>query len=168
MECIARCKGGHYCGFQTMTDSNFCFTHDPREVIAKRRRAARSRGGQSRRRYCTKPPELTKLDSLDDIRDLSFQVVTELREGKIDIKSGNALAFACRVALQAAEAAEHRSRTNESADGSLIEYEVRALKELIERSKSGRIKLSALERLTKLREMAEKSRRKKRTNQASG
>ena len=139
----------------------------PRAEFAKRRWAARSRAGLSRRRYCPKPAKLTELDSIEDIRDLSFRVVTEMREGKIDIKSGNALAFACRVALQAAEAAERRTGPVGSDDCSMIEYEVRALKELVEHGKSGRTKLTALDRLAKLREMAMKSQRTQRSSPTS-
>ena len=87
-----------------------------------------------------------KLDSVEEIRDLSFRIVREMRDGLMDIKSGNALSYACRTALRAAELAEQAK----AYDMPPFDFEVRSLKKLAENSASPSVRLRAVERLLEL------------------
>lgn len=101
--CTAICKNGKPCRFPVLRGSDFCFSHDPRPEVVGKRRQARVAGGRMHLHFAPKPATPTPVDTVEDIRELSFRVVRELREGTLDIKSANALSFACRTALKAAE-----------------------------------------------------------------
>ena len=72
--CVANCKNGNPCQWPVLPGSSYCFNHDPRPEIAVRRREGRKRGGIMHRQYLSKPPIPVKLDTLEDIRDLTFRV----------------------------------------------------------------------------------------------
>lgn len=148
--CIARCKDNSPCRFPPLKGSEYCYTHDPRPEMVKQRHEARGRGGSRSRQFLPKRYQDTKLDTIEDIRDLSFRVARELRSGKLDVKSANALAYACRTAITAAELAEQKALARERAKQSVMEYEIASLKELIEGSRSSKIRLQAIKRLKEL------------------
>ena len=143
--CIAQCKNGRACQFPTMAGSTRCFNHDDSPEIVERRRKGRARGGVHRKFVPTflRPG---KLDSVEEIRDLSFRIVREMRDGLMDIKSGNALSYACRTALRAAELAEQ----SKAFDMPPFDFEIRSLKKLAESCEAPSIRLRATERLLEL------------------
>ncbi len=130
--CVANCKNGNPCQWPVMPGSSYCFNHDPRPEIAQRRREGRKRGGIMHRQYLAKPSTPVKLDTLEDIRDLTFRVTRELREGKIAIKAANSLMFACRTALRAAALLEGKAEAEAKMAMPQVENELAALDELIE------------------------------------
>ncbi len=152
--CIATCKSGRRCRFPTMKGSHYCFSHDDRTEIADRRRRARVRGGFMHRQYLPKPDQPMRLHTIDDIRDTTMMVVRELAEGRLDIRSGNALIFACRTALRAAELAAGHWSPEDASDLYLLECELEALKEIVEHSRLPSVKYRALNRLIELRSRA--------------
>ena len=145
--CAATTKAGLPCRFTALRESSYCFSHDDRPEIIVQRRKARARGGKMHRAYVPRRPEPIELESIEDLRDLAIRITRELREGKLDIKSANALTFAVRTALHAAEIAQGAASANKRASMTPLRFEVEALKELVENGRNGRVKLQAINRL---------------------
>ena len=102
------------------------------------------------RAYVPRQAEPIELESIEDLRDLAIRITRELREGKLDIKSANALTFAVWTALHAAEVAHGAASANKRASMTPLRFEVEALKELVENGRNGRVKLQAINRLRDL------------------
>lgn len=77
---------GTRCGAYAVSQSKFCFNHDPASAEAKK--AAVTKGGDATRRPALPP---FKLESYQDIRLAVEQVIRELRAGIITVSQANAL-----------------------------------------------------------------------------
>ena len=152
--CSTTLDHGFPCTMPRMRDSQYCFVHNQSPEVVARRRSARQRGGKMRRRFLPKPPEPTTLDSVEDIRDLMLKTVTELREGRLDVRSGAILAFAARTALRASALAEDRIDGDDWLNTFPLRFEIGALKELSRIAESARIRKDAVEYVALLRQYA--------------
>lgn len=120
--------------------------------VRRRLRCARSQGRGGRNNRAVEPwresPELAgkRLKNAKDVRDLSLHVLSDLKDGTVDMKVANGLLFGCRIALTAID----KARECEPAY-TLIETEIRALKLIAENRTSPVTQLRALKRIEKLR-----------------
>ena len=147
--CIATTKDHRTCGFQCLHRSKYCFAHDPHPEVQRRRRQARERGGRNRQLFARRIGENTRLETVEDIADLSVQTLGELQAGRLDIRSAVALILGCRTALDASAMAGRGTQgvSDRGVIAWTLDLEIAALGELIAGlRRSGRPR-SALERL---------------------
>ena len=111
---IAQCahtrNNGLPCRANCISNSQFCFFHDPRKD--KERATARKIGGKKNaHQYAgvSSTPE-RPLKSAGDVAELLGVSIHELRRGKLDPKTANVLGYLAGVLLKAIEAGETEAR----------------------------------------------------------
>lgn len=104
--------------------------------------------------YIPKLIESAQLESVEDIRDLMLRVTRALREGKLDIRSGNALTFACKTALRAADLADGKVVAEHRAAASPLSFEIDALKDIVQSDGRVGVRFKALNQLRQLHRLA--------------
>jgi hypothetical protein len=90
-----------------MTNSNFCFFHDPTK--AKERASARRAGGIERsRRAAVFPPDTPDrpLRSTAEVADLLTDMINKLLKGELDAKIGSAVGNLINVRTQVLKRSE--------------------------------------------------------------
>ncbi len=130
-ECGINLENGKNCTMPSMHGYRRCYVHENAPEIRARRLASQAKERQNRRRYVPKGKRVTGPLSLYDIRDLMLRTVAELGGGRLDNRSGLALAFACQTAIRAHDSwSRTEGEPNQFTDLGTVELEIRALKEL--------------------------------------
>lgn len=111
--------GGEKCEAWAMTDSDFCFTHNPEMEEAKKE--AVIKGGQSpKKNFNPLPP--VNIESNKDVVKLVSQVINEVRQGIIDVRVANCLFYGSGMLIKAFEITDLEGRV-ESLEEILNEIE---------------------------------------------
>lgn len=107
--CKANKSDGSKCEVAALTDSEFCFFHDPSR--AADRKAAQSFGGHGNRMKTLDPgvPDVKIQNSADTIALLS-ETINQVRKGLIDPRVANAVGYLANIAMRAAEQNELEAR----------------------------------------------------------
>ena len=103
MQCNFIKENNEQCQANAISDSKFCFSHDPNMEEAKR--IATTRGGMApKKNYDPLPP--IKIDDSKDIVRLLVTTISEVRQGEIDIRVANCVGFLAGHLIKAFEIGE--------------------------------------------------------------
>lgn len=103
MQCTFIKENNEQCQANAITDSDFCFSHDPNMEEAKI--IATTKGGQSPKRNYNPLPPIEIAGSKDIIR-LLVTTIGEVRQGEIDIRVANCVGFLAGHLIRAFEIGE--------------------------------------------------------------
>ncbi len=115
MKCKGRNRHGKSCQANALTDSEYCFFHDPKKKAA--RAAAQKAGGVERSRclanavLCT--AKTVRLDSTESVIDLLSATINQARTGKIGLKVANTVGYLSQILLKALDQGELEKRLEE-------------------------------------------------------
>ncbi len=100
--CKANKSDGSKCEVVALTDSEFCFFHDPSS--AADREAAQSLGGQGNRMKTLDPgvPDV-KIQNSGELLALLSETINEVRKGVIDPRVANAVGYLANIAMRTLE-----------------------------------------------------------------
>jgi hypothetical protein len=100
--CKANTPDGSTCEAAALTDSEFCFFHDPSR--AEDRKAAQSLGGHGNRMKTLDPgiPDV-KIENSGDTLALLSETINQVRKGIIDPRVANAVGYLTNIAMRAVE-----------------------------------------------------------------
>mgnify|MGYP000274071034 CR=1 FL=1 len=110
MKQATRCKfekDGKQCQAWAMTDSEFCFTHDPNK--RKERALAHAKGGMTPKRNYKPLPPVELIDN-KGVVNLLAQTINEVRRGKIDLRVANCIGYLSGHLIKALEISELEDR----------------------------------------------------------
>lgn len=109
MNCTHTKNNGAVCGGSAMTNSTYCFFHNP-EISENKKLEARVKGGRNNPVKNEQPlPELEVINRRAVV-ELLRQTISEVRAGRIDIRIANCVGFLCGQMLKACESAEEEER----------------------------------------------------------
>jgi len=101
-----RCKfikaDGELCNANAMSESNFCYTHNP-EISDEEKREAKQRGGQARALTIANPLPALEIREPGDAVLLIVDTINRVRAGELDIRTANCLGFLTDKLLKAFE-----------------------------------------------------------------
>lgn len=104
MKCIYIKPNGDQCGGNAMTDSHYCYLHNP-EISQEEKQLAQTKGGEARTLVVkTALPEIP-LNTPSDTITLMADTITKVRAGEMDIRVANCLGFLTDKLLKAFEVA---------------------------------------------------------------
>jgi hypothetical protein len=100
--CKANKADGSKCEVAALTDSEFCFFHDPSLTVD--RKAAQSLGGHGNRMKTLDPgsPDVT-IENSSDLIALLSETINLVRKGSIDPRVANAVGYLTNIAMRAVE-----------------------------------------------------------------
>ena len=98
------------CNAWAMKSSEYCFTHNPDQT--EKRLAANALGGKTPKKI-TDPLPPIPVSSTKDIVKLLADTIQRVRDGSMDIRVGNSLAYISAYLLKAIDAANLEPRLQE-------------------------------------------------------
>jgi len=108
-----RCKyikdNGEQCKANAMSDSDYCYLHNP-DISEEEKREAQIRGGRNRSIAITEPLNKITVSSGEDIFTLLDTTIQEVRSGEIDPKIANTIGYLAGVMIKAYEVAKLERR----------------------------------------------------------
>lgn len=108
-QCQANKQNGGKCEVTALSDSDFCFFHDPSK--AAERKAAQSLGGKGNRMKTLDPgiPDV-KIQNGGDMIALLSETINQVRKGTIDPRIGNTVGYLANIAMRVVELNELEAR----------------------------------------------------------
>jgi hypothetical protein len=102
-ECRFTKSDGKHCRARPMTDTHFCFFHDPH--VSVRRAQARSAGGRKNKGAVLPTDTPTcSLGSVQDVVLLLAETINQVRRGELDARAANNIGYLSTVLLKALDA----------------------------------------------------------------
>ncbi len=101
-------RDGEQCKAWAMSDSDFCFTHNPE--MGEERALANQRGGQVGKANPTEPLRPIELSQPKDVVVLLQDTIRGVRAGEIDLKVANSVGYLSGHLLKAHEVAQLQAR----------------------------------------------------------
>jgi len=109
MQCSFIKPDGTQCNANAMSDSTFCYTHNP-DISDEEKREAKQRGGQNRAVAISEPlPPLAIVEPNDAVL-LIVDTINRVRAGELDIRVANCLGFLTDKLLKAFEVSKLNDR----------------------------------------------------------
>ena len=105
MRCIYIKDNGEQCKANAMSDSNYCYLHNP-DISEEEKREAQTRGGRNRSLTITEPLNKITVNSSEDIFTLLDTTIQEVRDGELDPKIANTIGYLAGVMIKAYEVAK--------------------------------------------------------------
>ncbi len=109
MQCEFIKQNKEKCKAHAITNSRFCFRHDPKSA---RRALKASKSGGSNRSQSVSFNEELRLKTSKDIQVLLGKTINGIWQGKIPIKVGSSIGFLTRCWLDAHDKADIEKRIN--------------------------------------------------------
>lgn len=100
---------GENCEAWAMTDSDFCYFHNP-DISDKEKRAIQSRGGQANKIKVLEPLEPMTLKEGEDVILLLEDTINKVREGKMDLRVANCIGYLAGHLIKAIETTKLEGR----------------------------------------------------------
>ena len=107
MQCKFIKQNNEQCEANSMKDSEFCFTHNPKTKEAKRQ--ATIKGGSSPKKNYNPLAPMVISDS-NSVVKLLTTTINEVRQGEIDLRVANCIGYLAGHLIKALEASEIVSR----------------------------------------------------------
>ncbi len=104
-------ENGEQCGGYNITDSKFCFSHDPNSRDLKE--LAVRKGGLTVKKNSMLSLPVVQIQSKSDVPKLLTTVIAEVREGTIDLKAANTLGYLAGILIKAYELVNMEERIEE-------------------------------------------------------
>jgi hypothetical protein len=105
MRCIYIKEDKEQCKANSMSDSNYCYLHNP-DISEEEKRDAQIRGGRNRSLALTEPLNKITVNSSEDIFTLLDTTIQEVRDGELDPKIANTIGYLAGVMIKAYEVAK--------------------------------------------------------------
>lgn len=109
MKCIYIKDNGEQCKANSMSDSDYCYLHNP-DISEEEKREAQIRGGKARGLTVTEPLRKISVSSGEDIFTLLDTTIQEVRDGELDPKVANTIGYLAGVMIRAYEVAKLERR----------------------------------------------------------
>ena len=111
-QCAFVKEDGERCKAVPQTDSEYCYFHDP--ALAEERLEASAKGGRNRRSPALGPlaPEVMVREP-EDVLKLYAETINQVRQGKLDPRTANAIGYLGQGATRALEQIELAKRLEE-------------------------------------------------------
>jgi len=109
MQCKEIKTDGTQCNANAMSDSDYCYTHNP-AISDEEKREAKQRGGQARALTIANPLPVITIKEPDDAVLLVVDTISRVRAGELDIRTANCLGFLTDKLLKAFEVAKLNDR----------------------------------------------------------
>lgn len=110
MRCEFIKSNGEQCNANTMRNSRFCFTHNPKTRKAKQ--LAVIKGGKApKKNYNPLPP--VELNDNKSVANLLAQTINEVRQGEIDLRVANCIGYLAGHLIKALEIYDLEKRVEE-------------------------------------------------------
>ena len=109
MRCSFIKPDGTQCNANAMSDSTFCYTHNP-DISDEEKREAKQRGGQARALTIANPLPALPITEPNDAVLLIVDTINRVRSGELDIKTANCLGFLTDKLLKAFEVSKLNDR----------------------------------------------------------
>ena len=104
MKCAYLKDSGETCQGNAMTDTEYCYLHNP-DIPLEEKRLAQTRGGEARTLTLIDPLPEIDLNNPSDAIVLVSDTIKRVRAGQLDIKTANCLGFLTDKLLKAFEVA---------------------------------------------------------------
>ncbi len=108
--CIFIKPNGKSCNAWAMTDSDFCFTHNPE--TKKQKKTAVSKGGKANKKNYS-PLEAIEIKDNGDVVKLIATTINEVRQGLTDVRIANCIFYGSGQLIKALEIANLEERVVE-------------------------------------------------------
>lgn len=105
MQCKHTKENGEQCNANAMTESDYCYTHNP-AISEEERREAKARGGSNRALIISQPLPIMPINEPQDAIMLIADTISRVRAGELDIRTANCLGFLTDKLLKAFEVAK--------------------------------------------------------------
>lgn len=107
MQCSYIKSGDSRCNANAMRNSDYCFTHNPDTIAAKKQ--AVIKGGESPKKN-SRPVPPVEVKNTKDVVTLLSQTVNEVRQCLIDLRVANCLGYLAGHLIKAMEVADLEER----------------------------------------------------------
>jgi hypothetical protein len=111
MKCIYVKDDGEKCNANAISDSEYCYFHDP-DIPKEEKQLAQTRGGEARSLTLITPLPEMRLETPADAVMLVADTIKRVRAGELDIRTANSIGFLTDKLLKAFEVA----RLNDKVD----------------------------------------------------
>jgi len=98
---------GKNCDAWAMTDSDFCFTHNPK--TKKQKKIAVRKGGKANRKKYS-PLEIVEIKDNRDVAKLITTTINEVRQGLADVRVANCIFYGSGQLIKAMEIVDLEER----------------------------------------------------------
>ena len=113
-KCKFRKSAGRQCQANPMSDSQYCFFHDP-SMAVKRTEARRSGGKKNKAAVLSAELPDPILKTVSDVASLLAVSINQVRKGELDPKIANCVGYLSSVLLKALEARTRRTHLSARA-----------------------------------------------------
>ena len=106
-------QDGKRCRARAMRGAGLCFSHNP--AAGESKRAAVRKGGKNRRvpKLASAPAQLVHLRTIQDVQELLFRTLGDLRNGAIDVEIARTLGYVAGVTAKLVESVDFDRRIRE-------------------------------------------------------
>ena len=105
MKCTYLKNDGKECEANAMTDSKFCYLHNP-DVPEEDKKKMQAKGGEARSLILAEPLPEIQLNTPNDAVLLVSDTIQRVRAGTLDLKTANCIGFLSDKLLKALEIAK--------------------------------------------------------------
>jgi hypothetical protein len=112
MKCKFVKPDGTQCNANAMTNSDYCYFHNP-DISDEEKREATARGGQARAVLIKEPLKEMPIKKIPDVALLLVQTINLVRAGKMDIRTANCLGFLSDKLIKALDTGELQTKFEE-------------------------------------------------------
>lgn len=95
------------CGGYAVSDSRYCFAHDPAQ--AEKRSEARRRGGEAGK-IDPLPESTLTVRTMGDVLGLIETTINDVRAGRVDVKVANAIGYLANVSVKVIQQTDIEAR----------------------------------------------------------
>ena len=109
-KCIFIKPDGRSCAAWSMTNSDFCFTHNPE--TKKLKKLAVIKGGKGNKKN-RQPLDVIEVKNSKDVPGLIIKTINEARQGLVDVRVANCIFYGSGQLIRAFEVADLEERVAE-------------------------------------------------------
>ena len=109
MKCKETKTDGTQCNANAMSDSDYCYMHNP-DISDEEKREAKQRGGQARALTIANPLPVLPINEPNDAVLLIADTICRVRSGELDVRIANCLGFLSDKLLKAFEVSRLNDR----------------------------------------------------------
>lgn len=102
MNCQFIKSNGEYCGANPMSDSEFCYFHDPK-IDPEKKLAARTSGGLANKIILKEALPVLVINEPKDVINLLADTIDRVRSGSLEIRTANCLGVLAGQLIKAFE-----------------------------------------------------------------
>ena len=97
------------CNANAMSDSSYCFLHNP-DISEEEKQNAQAKGGKGNKIKIMEPLEQVAIEKVEDVVKLLADTINRVRSGELDIKIANCIGYLSGHLTKAMEISELEQR----------------------------------------------------------